>query len=104
MCVVLHNLAIRILRIGLSDDKSKISKTKQNMIKLENAIFGRMMCWFVANTFYVMTQYHKVCYKKYLGPDWKEEWGGASTKMSNHTSFLDPWIISTLPEFPAFFV
>lgn len=28
-------------------------------------------------------------YSKWLGPDWKPEWTGAGTIVSNHTSFID---------------
>ena len=28
-------------------------------------------------------------YSKWLGPDWKPEWSGASTIVSNHVSWLD---------------
>ena len=30
-----------------------------------------------------------VCYKKYLGPDWKPSYEKAGAKISNHSSFLD---------------
>lgn len=31
----------------------------------------------------------KICYKKYLGPDWKPKYSGAPTLISNHTSWCD---------------
>ena len=27
---------------------------------------------------------YSICYKKYLGPDWRPEWDGATTIVSNH--------------------
>lgn len=30
-----------------------------------------------------------ICYKEYLGPDWKAQWDGAPTYIANHTSWLD---------------
>ena len=32
---------------------------------------------------------YNVDYKEYLGPDWKPEWEGASTIVSNHSTWLD---------------
>jgi lysophosphatidylcholine acyltransferase/lyso-PAF acetyltransferase len=34
-------------------------------------------------------------YSEYLGPDWKAEWDGAPTYISNHTSWLDIMYIVT---------
>ena len=31
----------------------------------------------------------KVCYKKYLGPDWTPSYENPSTIISNHVSYLD---------------
>jgi hypothetical protein len=30
-----------------------------------------------------------MCYKEYLGPDWKPKWEGAPTYIQNHTSMAD---------------
>jgi hypothetical protein len=35
----------------------------------------------------------KICYKKYLGPDWKLSYDGAGLSISNHQSWLDILII-----------
>ena len=31
----------------------------------------------------------KICYKKYLGPDWKPAYSGAPTLIANHRSWVD---------------
>ena len=31
----------------------------------------------------------QICYKKYLGPDWKPKYSGAPTLISNHRSWTD---------------
>lgn len=35
----------------------------------------------------------RVCYKKWLGPDWKPKWDGACTIVGNHVSFLESIVL-----------
>ena len=42
-----------------------------------------------------------MCYKEYLGPDWKAEWEGAPTLVQNHTSIADG-MIAVCVLFPSF--
>ena len=40
-------------------------------------------------------------YSKWLGPDWKPEWSGAGTIISNHVSYMDI-LICLVIFFPSF--
>jgi lysophosphatidylcholine acyltransferase/lyso-PAF acetyltransferase len=40
----------------------------------------------------VETSRANICYKEYLGPDWIQEWEGASVIIGNHISCLDPML------------
>ena len=42
--------------------------------------------------FTVKTSRGNNCYKKYLGPDWIQEWEGASMIIGNHISCLDAMV------------
>ena len=51
------------------------------------AIFGIVCAW------WVRTFRPKVCYKKYLGPDWKADYDGpCSTMVANHSAFQDVFV------------
>ena len=55
---------------------------------------------FVGGLFWVKSEYVSTGegdYRKWLGPDWKPEWNGASTIVSNHVSWMD--IIITIAYF-----
>ena len=49
---------------------------------------GRIVIWCLSGwwTFYSRP---KVCYKKWLGPDWKPTYENPGCKISNHSSFID---------------
>lgn len=47
---------------------------------------------FVGGLYWVQYEYVSTGegdYKKWLGPDWKPQWTGASTIVSNHVSWMD---------------
>jgi 1-acyl-sn-glycerol-3-phosphate acyltransferase len=58
------------------------------MIKLITCIVARVTL-FSVSVLYVETKRPKVCYKKYLGPDWEPSYEGFSTRVGNHSSWAD---------------
>ena len=49
---------------------------------------GRILCW-CASIIWITTERPKVCYKKYLGPDWKPSYDNPGSIVANHTSWAD---------------
>ena len=49
---------------------------------------GRILCW-CASIIWITTERPKVCYKKYLGPDWKPSYENPGSIVANHTSWAD---------------
>ena len=54
-------------------------------------ILSRSIVWAFTGAFFIDVQRPKVCYKKYLGPDWKADYDGkrCGTVISNHGSIID---------------
>ena len=42
-----------------------------------------------ATVIWIQTNRPKVCYKKYLGPDWKPRYDNFSSRVSNHSAWAD---------------
>lgn len=58
------------------------------------AFFCRVTIWGGSGALWVNTTRPKVCYKKYLGPDWKADYDGhrVGTVISNHSTILDSMV------------
>lgn len=51
-------------------------------------ILARTLIWFGC-IFWIKWEKPDIDYKKWLGPDWKPKYSGASTLVFNHTSWID---------------
>lgn len=80
-----------ILNIG-HDPRHKISGIRFTLVKMGNYLFPRIFLLAAGNIIWVQDEKVEMCYKKYLGPDWKADYDEASTVVNNHSCFLDPWI------------
>lgn len=58
------------------------------------ATFCRVTIWGAGGALWVNYSRPKVCYKKYLGPDWKADYDGhrVGTVICNHSAFLDSMV------------
>jgi 1-acyl-sn-glycerol-3-phosphate acyltransferase len=50
-----------------------------------------VVLWTASGNIWVTYERPNICYKKYLGPDWKPDydWKRCGSVVSNHSSFLD---------------
>ena len=89
--IVVTGLAIMwagctLLAIGLPKGKNvKITGLRYILLRLVMAIGSRITIFGITNAWWVRRIRPKVCYKKYLGEDWKPDYDGiASTVVANH--------------------
>ena len=73
---------LRLLYIG-GGDPANCHPIQKTLTVWASWITGRFIMLTFC-TFWVETTYPKVCYKKYLGPDWKPEYDGAGCRVGNH--------------------
>ena len=61
-----------------------------------NAVLARIMLFVSASCIWVYNEKPLVCYKKYLGPDWKPDYDitRVGSIISNHQAFLDPVLLA----------
>lgn len=55
---------------------------------ITTTITGRILCW-CASIVWITVERPKVCYKKFLGPDWKPSYENPGSIVANHTSWAD---------------
>jgi len=62
---------------------------------------ARLALFGISNVYWVSQSRPKVCYKKYLGKEWKADYGLAGSMVANHTAFQDVFVHSffTIPSF-----
>lgn len=84
-------LLFNILNIG-HDSKNKITGLRNLLYSWSNWFLNRCFLLAVSNVVSVKNKRVEICYKKYLGPDWKPDYDMASTIVNNHNCFLDPSI------------
>ena len=80
----------RILIIG--KDFSKPFTGIHYWLMRANFYWGSRMLMFMSGCIYwIYEEKPKVCYKKYLGPDWEADydWKHCGSTVTNHSSFLD---------------
>lgn len=58
------------------------------LIRISTAITGRVVL-FSSSCLYIEEKRPKVCYKKYLGPDWTADYEKCGSIVSNHSSWMD---------------
>ena len=69
---------------------SKEDQVRQTIIKEMCIQAARAPIYLTGHT--VENSRVNISYKKYLGPDWIEEWEGASVIICNHISCLDAMV------------
>jgi 1-acyl-sn-glycerol-3-phosphate acyltransferase len=60
----------------------------RKMAYITTTFTGRVLCW-CASIIWITTERPKVCYKKYLGPDWKPSYENPGSIVGNHSSWAD---------------
>jgi 1-acyl-sn-glycerol-3-phosphate acyltransferase len=55
-------------------------------------LYARNFVFACTNCVWVSKTRPKICYKKYLGPDWEPDYKEASACLANHTAFMDAWM------------
>lgn len=74
---------LMIIMIGANDD-TPLETWRYNLVSLTIKPFVRLHMW-VSGVIKVNYQERKdICYKQYLGDDWKPEFKGAGIQISNH--------------------
>ena len=70
------------------DRPDRYGKLQRQFVNLVSNITGRVVLFSLSSwwTFYSRP---KVCYKKWLGPDWKPSYKNPGCKIGNHSSFCD---------------
>lgn len=84
------SLWCRVLTIG--KDFSKPFTGIHYWLLRANFYWGSRMLMFMASSIiWIYEEKPKVCYKKYLGPDWVADydWKHCGSTVTNHSSFLD---------------
>lgn len=65
----------------------------KKIVQLILNITCRFIIFSCAHVYWYQTNTPKICYKKYLGPDWIADYDDSRcTIMNNHSCFLDPWV------------
>ena len=77
-------------------------KFRDNILKFIVPLNFRIML-FIGGIVWINTEYmYEADYRKWLGPEWKPQWTGASTIVPNHVCWVD--IIFLLGQFMPSFV
>lgn len=74
---------------------------QRSLVKLVSKITGHVVGFFVS-VVWTNTERPNICYKKYLGPDWKPTYDNASSLVVNHQSWTD--ILMLMQKTPPAFV
>ena len=85
-------LSILALAFGESDP-AKQGPTQRRLVALTNKITGYVVAFTSASVAWTHHVRPKVCYKKYLGPDWKPSYENAGSKVVNHSAWVDILIL-----------
>jgi len=80
-------LYTKIITFG-TDPYKNLKGFRRKLVTLGGKTTARLTMY-VANIFWIDIQRPSVDYKKYLGPEWTPKYRGASSVISNHSSWLD---------------
>jgi 1-acyl-sn-glycerol-3-phosphate acyltransferase len=81
-------------------------ETGQNKAKWKQAIvrwggyFTGMICLYMQGVNSITDKNRSVDYSKYLGPDWKECFKGATMTVTNHQSLVDLFVLLVFNGYP----
>lgn len=64
------------------------SMTYYRLVKLHFTLNAYLLS-FLCSILWTFFERPKICYKKWLGPDWEPKYEGASTAINNHISYMD---------------
>ena len=88
-------LCLILLKGYSKQDYLKLSGWKYEVVKVLMKSCARLCLFLTCYTSVDHIKDHDVDYSEFLGPDWKAEWDGAPTYVSNHTSWLDIMMMIT---------
>ena len=98
--VALH-LPITKLVLLIGGPKTPLRPWQRVFLKYLTIFVARATLFVGAFLFYYKHERPKADYKKYLGPEWKPVYEGASTVVANHSSWIDINLITVI-KFPSF--
>ena len=86
VCGILINLCM----LGLKKD-APITGIRYKVIRVILWVTSVIVLWCACSCVWVKTTRPKVCWKQYLGPDWKADYDSkhCGSVVANHASFLD---------------
>ena len=89
-CVIIILIGLTFMLIGSKLEKNvPMAKCRYAMVKPFCWAFGRIH-YLSSGCIWIKRNKKKlVCYKKYLGPDWKPHWDGFGIQIANHQSWCD---------------
>jgi len=100
-CVIIGGSGLAVLcTIGVKDT-TKTTGPRYAIIKATIRFVSRSSLYLFGYFWIEIKKDEKMCYKKYLGPDWKPVWSGAPTYVQNHTSIADGFL-GVLTLFPSY--
>ena len=84
------SLLCRLLVIG-KDFKKPFTGLHYWLMRANFYWGSRLLMWNSSGIIWIYEEKPKVCYKKYLGPDWVADydWKHCGSTVTNHSSFLD---------------
>ena len=82
-----NSVFLRLLFIT-GGDPASCSPIKKTLVRWSTWLTGRV-CLLGFNVLWNDTTIPEISYKKYLGPDWKPEYDGAGSIVTNHQSWMD---------------
>jgi hypothetical protein len=84
----LGGFIIYVLTLGYDQNKGDYTNFQKKFIRILTCITGRVVAWTCSGV-YLDEERPKICYKKYLGPDWKPSYDNPGSIISNHSSWVD---------------
>ena len=99
--LTIHMLCIYTCSIGYVKG-TKLSSCRKTILTVLNVCCNRVTLFIMGQVLWVKKNKPEVCYKKYLGEDWKPEYRNSSTIISNHTSLMDIFAITQTWNFSSY--
>ena len=87
ICMIICN----VLSIGYNPMQQDLARWKYKIVRVTHFCTARIVMFCACTCLWYEEEKPKVCYKKWLGPDWKPDYEGqyVGAIVTNHQSFLD---------------
>jgi len=104
LCIGICALIVNIVTIGTKKDEP-ITGWRYKVVRFFAGFTAAVLLHCASGCIWLSTERPNVCYKKYLGPDWKPDYDikHCGSIVSNHSSFMDTMVhsIFSMPSFIA---